>query len=159
MAPPMQPMLVGEALPDLIPNLTPFQPLLAVEAVQTTVIGAETVALAVEMVVTLFSPRRPLRQPPRDKETLGVLKPAQLHKEQVKQAAAAAASLPLGKMGPKQELVMVGSVATFQVLLELTLETRVGSQVVAAEHSTETPSFLMAAQAETGGEEAAADSR
>jgi hypothetical protein len=100
----MQAALEGEALPDLIPNLTPFQPLLAVEAVQTTVIGAETVAPVVEMVVTLLSPRRPLRQPPRDKETLGVLKPAHLHKEQVTQAAAAAASLPLGKMAEPHEL-------------------------------------------------------
>jgi hypothetical protein len=97
-------MLVGEALPDLIPNLAPFKPLLAVEAVQTTVIGAETVAPVVEMVVSLLSTRRPLWQPPRDKETLGVLKPTHLHKERVTQAAAAAASLPLGKMAETHEL-------------------------------------------------------
>jgi hypothetical protein len=114
----MQSALEGEALRDRILNLTPFQPLLAVEAVQTTVIGAEKVAPVVEMVVTLHSTRRPLWQPPRDKETLGVLKPAHLHKEQVTQAAAAAASLPLGKTEPKQELVLVESVATFQALLE-----------------------------------------
>jgi hypothetical protein len=35
----------------------------------------------------------------------------------------------------------------------------VGLQVVAVEHSTETSSLLMAAQAETGGEAAAAASR